>query len=150
MSIAGLPSRDERPLTQKWQEKSRVDVRLEKDAADEAAWRAVCKAVDTRDRRICRCCGKRSDPEATGLTVRGHRHHIVYRSAGGLDESSNLVTLCAKCHNDEHKDRLRFAVDGGPYVGIDANAGLEFWRKDETGAWFMARRETAVGTWERD
>lgn len=41
------------------------------------------------------------------------------------------------------RDKLRFTAEGGPYVGIDANKGLECWRKDEPGEGFMARREIA-------
>jgi len=30
-------------------------------------------------------------------------HHIVYRSQGGLDEISNLIGLCRKCHAGHHE-----------------------------------------------
>ena len=126
---------------------SRVDRKREKKAAEDAAWRAVCKVVDARDGRSCRCCDKRSDPDAAGLLTRGHRHHLVYRSAGGRDESSNLVTLCAGCHDDEHHNRLRITGTSG-----DANAdeGLIFWRKDEHGVWFVAREEVDVRVPRKD
>lgn len=31
-----------------------------------------------------------------------HLHHIKFRSQGGLDEASNLITLCARCHRRAH------------------------------------------------
>jgi hypothetical protein len=65
-------------------------------------------------------------------------------------EPSNRVTLCARCHSDEHHDRLRFRADGGPYVGIDANEPMEFWCKDTDGVWYLSRREVAPGIVERD
>ena len=121
---------------------SRHDTAKQKKADAERAWREVCAAVDLRDGKACRCCDKRSDPEKTGLLERGHRHHIVYRSAGGKDETGNLVTLCADCHNDEHKNRLR--IEGNPDVA------LQFFRRDDAGCWFMSREETAVRVVRRD
>jgi len=121
---------------------SRHESRKERKAADEANWRAVCRVVDVRDGRQCRCCDRRSDPDATGLLDRGHRHHIVYRSAGGRDETSNLVSLCAGCHNDEHKHRLR--IEGDP------NVALMFFRKGDDGVWYCTREEIAVRQVRRD
>jgi hypothetical protein len=131
-------------------EPSRVDEAITAKADEAATIRQWDAAIDRRDRRQCRACGKHSDPDVIGLTTRGHRAHIVYASAGGSWEPSNRVTLCARCHNDEHKDRLRFTESGGPYVGIDANLGLEFWRKDEHGQWFLSQRETAPFVIEKD
>jgi hypothetical protein len=121
---------------------SRVDRAKERKAAEEKAWREVCAVVDHRDGKACRCCDKKSDPDATGLLTRGHRHHLVYRSAGGTDTSDNLVTLCATCHNDEHKNRLR--IEGNPDVA------LVFFRKDDAGCWFVSREETAVRVVRRE
>lgn len=44
-----------------------------------------------RDKYRCRHCNS-----SFGL----HPHHIIYRSQGGLDELSNLITLCHSCHID--------------------------------------------------
>jgi hypothetical protein len=42
------------------------------------------------------------DPDAhcqyCGTKFNLHRHHILYRSHGGEDSDSNLITLCQKCH----------------------------------------------------
>ena len=55
----------------------------------------------TRDKYTCQCCkGKHKDSK---LEV----HHIVYRSQGGSDEESNLITLCETCHKKLHKGELR-------------------------------------------
>lgn len=126
----------------KHEEPSRHESRKARKAAEEAAWRAVCDAVDKRDGKVCRCCDKRSDPEKTGLLERGHRHHLVYRSAGGKDETANLVTLCAGCHDDEHRNRLR--IEGNPDVA------LQFFRKDDHGVWFVSREEISVRVVRRD
>jgi hypothetical protein len=130
---------------------SRFDRALARKIERQSDWRRVCKAVDARDRRICRACGKHSDPDAMGLLTRGHRHHIVYRSAGGADDPKNVICLCATCHSAEHSDRLRFTFDGLGYDRLDANLGMEFWRKSlESGGWYMVRRELAPHVGDRD
>lgn len=137
-------------VRQKCDEPSRVDDAIERESAEASAKRRADKAIDARDRRQCRACSRHSDPEATGILRRGHRAHIVYASAGGADEPSNRVTLCYECHNAEHKDRLRFTAEGGPYAGIDANLGMEFWRKTKDGEWYLSRRELAPHVVEKD
>lgn len=129
---------------------TRIDDALAEEAEHAANLKRWNAEIDARDKRKCRACGKQTDPEATGLTKRAHRHHIVYASAGGSDEPFNRVTLCPKCHNAEHHDKLRFSLDGGPHVGINANEAMEFWRKDPDGQWYLSRRETAPGIYERD
>ena len=127
---------------------SRVEAKREAEREHAANVRKWDAEVDRRDGRRCRCCGRRSDPEATGLLEKGHRHHIVYRSAQGSDEPFNKITLCAFCHDDEHHDRLRFSADG--LGAFDANGPMEFWRKDDDGTWFLGRREIAIHRAERD
>jgi hypothetical protein len=125
---------------------TRVDRAVERYRQADAQERACKKAVDARDHRTCRCCGKRTNPDDIGL-IRGHRHHIVYRSAGGQDTPENVVTLCWECHNDEHKGRLQVVVIE---VALGAMGILEFWRKDEDGQWYLSKREIAVGRFEKD
>ena len=56
--------------------------------------------VLNRDNYICQYCkGKHKDSK---LEV----HHIVYRSQGGSDEESNLITLCHTCHKDLHSGKI--------------------------------------------
>jgi len=126
----------------KWDDTSRFDAA--RAAAVDAAHhdRAVFRAVDHRDGRQCRACDRRTNPDAIGLLVRGHRHHLQYRSAGGPTESWNLVTLCPLCHADEHAHRLR--IEG------NADLALTFWRLDDEGDWYVARRELAVRVVEVD
>ena len=125
---------------------TRADRKAQRDTERDAAWRACRKAVDARDHRDCRCCGQGTNPDDIGL-IRGHRHHIVYRSAGGLDTSQNVITLCWTCHNAEHKSRLRIDVID---AALGANGPVEFWRTDEAGAWFLSRRELDVHRVEQD
>ena len=127
---------------QKADEPGRVESRKARRAAQDALWRDVCRAVDQRDKGRCRCCGRRCDPDAVDMLRRGHRHHLTYRSAGGEDSTANLVLICAMCHEDEHRHRLR--IEG------DADIGLVFYRRDAAGSWFQTRRELSPGRVERD
>lgn len=85
---------------------SRRDEQKRKRAVMETNWERVCKAVDARDTRRCRVCGRWTNPEALTLLERGHRHHLQYRSLGGPDTTANVCTLCADCHEDEHRGRI--------------------------------------------
>lgn len=56
--------------------------------------------VLNRDNYTCQCCkGKHKDSK---LEV----HHIIYRSQGGSDEESNLITLCHTCHKALHEGKI--------------------------------------------
>lgn len=126
----------------KQDEPSRIDVARHREREAATAQRRIHAEIDARDRRQCRACGRHSDPDRLGLTTRAHRHHLVYRSAGGSDEAFNRVTLCAGCHADEHTNRLR--IDGNPDVA------LTFWRRDADRVWFVVREELAVRVIRRD
>lgn len=62
--------------------------------------------VLNRDDYTCQCCkGKHKDSK---LEV----HHIVFRSQGGSDEESNLITLCHTCHKDLHSGKITPKFNG--------------------------------------
>lgn len=123
---------------------SRFDVKKAKADADEKHERDVYGLVDIRDRRCCRVCGKKADPTAVGVLQRAHHHHVIYRSAGGPTDTWNVCLLCAKCHNAEHKHRIR--IEG------NADEGLTLWKPegDYLDVWYMWKREIAVGRFEKD
>ena len=54
---------------------------------------------------ICQICGS---ARKIGHRIAGGVHHIKFRSAGGLDEWSNLITLCTKCHTETHDGKISF------------------------------------------
>lgn len=59
-----------------------------------------------RDSYTCQCCkGKHKDSK---LEV----HHIVFRSQGGSDEESNLITLCHTCHKNLHGGKINPKLSG--------------------------------------
>ena len=62
--------------------------------------------VLNRDGHTCQCCkGKHKDNK---LEV----HHIVFRSQGGSDEESNLITLCHTCHSNLHSGKITLKLCG--------------------------------------
>ena len=64
------------------------------------------KFVLNRDGYTCQCCkGKHKDSK---LEV----HHIVFRSMGGSDDESNLITLCHTCHKNLHDGKINTKFKG--------------------------------------
>ena len=62
--------------------------------------------VLNRDNYTCQCCkGKHKDSK---LEV----HHIIFRSQGGSDEKSNLITLCHTCHKNLHSGKVKLKLKG--------------------------------------
>lgn len=124
----------------KWQQPNRVDSRKARKAAEEAQQREVYRQVDRREAMHCRISGVRVDPFAVDMLRRGEHHHIVFRSAGGADETSNVILVSLEVHRDIHAGKLR--VEG------NADECLTVWRRTPEG-WHQVIRETPVGV-ERD
>jgi 5-methylcytosine-specific restriction endonuclease McrA len=59
--------------------------------------------VYVRDCWRCRHCKSRGPL---------HPHHLKYKSQGGGDELSNLITLCFICHRAHHDGLLTIDVIG--------------------------------------
>ena len=57
-------------------------------------WRKLRAFVLSRDGKRCVRCGGRDG----GLQC----HHVIPRTAGGLDTPSNCRTLCVTCHDQIH------------------------------------------------
>lgn len=58
-------------------------------------WDSVAKNIRKLDKFTCVACSAR-DCEL-------HVHHIVYVSNFGTNQKHNLITLCRKCHENEHE-----------------------------------------------
>lgn len=120
---------------------TRFNAKKHRREAELAHYNGVCRYVDRRDGYRCRACGHQCDPNAVGLLERAHRHHIVYRSAGGPDEAWNVCLLCPGCHDAQHNGLID--------VRGNADEGLEIWRNDVDG-WYMHKRELGVHRIEKD
>jgi hypothetical protein len=126
----------------KHDEPSRVDLKRERQATAEQLQRDVYRAVDERDQYRCRVCRERCDPRALDMLRKAHRHHIEYRSAGGGTCTRNVVTLCAICHDLEHRHVM--SIRG------DADIGIEVWRFSDRVGWYLLVREAGVCVVEHD
>ena len=62
-------------------------------------WTSRRKKVYERDDFKCQDCGSRGGPYGSAEL---HGHHLVPLSAGGTNEMSNLITVCAASHNNLH------------------------------------------------
>ena len=61
-----------------------------------AGYHDVRYFVFARDQYTCQVCNKRGGILCT--------HHVIYRSHGGSDRASNLITVCTDCHtHDNHQ-----------------------------------------------
>lgn len=83
---------------------------IEQKAVILLAWESVKKFIAERDHYRCRLCGKGcryGDP----IEKRADAHHIIFASAGGPDESWNLLYLCRRCHDLIHVVK-RFFLSG--------------------------------------
>jgi len=107
MSIEPLtkPSRLARDVS-KWKRKvERESARAKADRQAANKWKALSAQVKHRDASTCRVCGlvtySGGNPEHGGQS-----HHIVYRSALGKDDMSNLVWVCNLCSDKEHTHKI--------------------------------------------
>lgn len=79
--------------------------------------------VLNRDNYTCQFCkGKHKDNK---LDV----HHIVFRSKGGSDEESNLITLCHTCHKDLHNGKIHLKLSGKKKGNLKYATQMNFIRK---------------------
>lgn len=121
--------------------------KAKKKVAKEANWRSVCRQVDTRDGYRCRCCGRPGNPDGLIALDRLHRHHLMFRSAGGRDVASNLLLLCPICHSKVHVTRT-LRIEAQSAHGADGP--LAFWTETGVLPPYLLKRETACNVVEKD
>ncbi len=83
----------------------------------EAAMKELRRLVHERDGNACVLCGW-----PYGLDC----HHVIFRSGGGEDVSTNLVSLCRKCHTIYAHGRKAKAYRGEFQEYLQAEHCLEF------------------------
>jgi hypothetical protein len=82
--------------------------------------RRVNAAVDARDQKRCRCCGRRGNPYALTALGKIHRAHIQDASLVGPYEPWNLISLCWICHAYLHAKRLWILdTDANQRIGFE-------------------------------
>lgn len=73
------------------------------------AWKIKRKAILRRDGYLCQNC-KRYGRLREAMTVHHIKHLEEFPELALVD--SNLVSLCAKCHNKEHPEKGGFRFGG--------------------------------------
>jgi len=78
-------------------------------------WSGIRHEVLIRDKFTCQWCGficsvKELKCKSDKLQV----HHIRFKSEGGSNHTSNLITLCRRCHNKVHDGSLHLNVRPSP------------------------------------
>lgn len=112
------PSRLDRAVAQ---HAKRTTKAAEKRAADrraQLAWDLTRSLIYSRDQARCRVCDRLVMFRTSQPLDLAHVHHLVYRSAGGSDETSNLILLCARCHDDEHRHVIAITGDGDGVIEV--------------------------------
>lgn len=54
-----------------------------------------------------------------GYRGRLHKHHMVKRKDGGLDEENNLIKICPNCHTTIHGKGYKLRFDDGKIILIN-------------------------------
>lgn len=100
--------------------------------AEDAAWAKRSAECRDREKGVCQVCHCQTTRAFTGHPkFWGQAHHIVYRSAGGSDDLSNLAWVCGQCSSDEHLHKIditgtgdKLVVQPGPNHGISAERSV--------------------------
>lgn len=107
MTFLSKQSKLEKAISKYEQRLERGETKKKIKRLHDQAWSKISAQVSLRDKMTCRVCGCQTTRWEVGRPEWwGTCHHLVYRSAGGTDELSNLVWLCFKCHQAEHDHEL--------------------------------------------
>ena len=107
MTFLSKQSKLEKAISKYDRSQERGETKRKLKRLHDEAWAKVSAQVSVRDTMTCRVCGCQTTRWGIGRPEWwGSAHHIIYRSAGGLDVLPNLVWLCFKCHQDEHDHEL--------------------------------------------
>lgn len=117
----------------KHQLETRHEAKDRRDAEREAEIDACYKAVDLRDKSVCRVTGEfltagHSDPHK-----RKERHHLIRRSRGGLHQTANVLTVSAFIHTQDHAGKIRLSGDANLKDALGDFCGVRYERITESG-----------------
>ena len=109
----------------RWMEKAK------KVAANKKAEKDCYAQVDRRDGHCCRVCHARVG--GVGMLAAVHHHHLVYRSLGGKHETSNVLSLCVKCHDLVHRGEIQLSGNADERNSIGVLSGVKLEKAGESG-----------------
>jgi len=107
-----------------------------KDRMDEQT--ECYQAVDLRDKSVCRVTGEFLTLGASDPHKRKERHHMIRRSRGGLHQTSNVVTVSAFVHAQDHAGKIRLSGDANLKDGLEQFCGVKYERMTD-GGWVTVR-----------
>lgn len=111
--------------------KPRVLDAAAKARAEDAAWRACCRAVDARDKRICHVTGLSLSAGAVDPWRALERHHLAYRSRDTTRKTDpeNVLTVSRAVHQLLHAGALQLRNPGGQPVRTVAGLNHVAWNR---------------------
>lgn len=112
------PSKFERDVAKWTRQRAKDKQKRQAERLARVEWQLTCNAIYRRDGGCCRVCGRSVKRVSADPSVRAETHHIVYRSAGGSDDESNLILCCGECHFLEHQHRIEITGNGDGVVRI--------------------------------
>ena len=77
-----------------------------RSSEEQFVWLRARQIVLARDQHRCRRCHELCEKGEADI------HHVIPRSLGGLDEPSNLITLCDGCHGAVHPNQQAILSQG--------------------------------------
>lgn len=98
------PDRFDRDLAKFEKRRAKDRAKRALKVEENAAWKALSWKVFNRDGGCCRICGRALKFNCDDPREDADAHHIIFRSAGGPNETWNLITVCAfPCHRQIHR-----------------------------------------------
>jgi hypothetical protein len=95
----------------KYQLETRADYRDRRAKEQQAEIDACYRAVDLRDKSVCRVTGVYLTAGHSDPKMRREHHHLIRRSRGGLHQTSNVLTCSAYIHQLDHAGKIRLSGD---------------------------------------
>lgn len=124
------PSRLDRDDAKFARQQDRARERRRRERAEQAAWEVIRAGVYQRDQGRSRASGTPLKLHSQNPREVADCNHLIFRSAGGSSDPSNLCTLTREEHDMVHARHPRYVLD----ISGDANSTLTFVRRDvETG-----------------
>jgi hypothetical protein len=117
----------------KHQMETRIEAKDRRAKERQAEIDACYAAVDVRDLSICRVTGVHLTAGASDPHKRKERHHMVRRSRGGENETSNVITVSAAIHQLDHAGKIHLSGDADLRDAQGQLCGVKLERMTESG-----------------
>lgn len=110
------PTRLDRDVAKHEDRQAKARAKRQREREADAAWRVLREQIWRRDGGVCRATGQPLELYHESPLRMTQTHHIVWRSAGGKDVSSNLISVSARIHDEIHAHKLDVSGNGDELV----------------------------------